>query len=320
MSQSDRLSQSERFITSLVAGAIAGGIAKTAIAPLDRTKINFQIQNKIFSFNGAFEFLATSYKRDGITSLWRGNSATMARIIPYAAIQYSSHEQFKHLLKVNTNAQKKTRPHRSFIAGSLAGVISTSATYPLDLARARMAVSQQNKYHSLIEVFIKTIREEGAFALYRGLVPTLLGVIPYAGCSFFTYEMLKMLHHELNGTDNPHPTLRLLFGAIAGLIGQSASYPLDIVRRRMQTHQGYTEIGVIGTMIKVVHEEGIRHGLYKGLSLNWVKGPIAVGISFTSFDLISNTIRTLIVVEPYITNGAAAAATTNTTNRHHAAR
>lgn len=212
-----------------------------------------------------------------------------------------------------------------------------------------MAVSQQNKYHSLIEVFIKTIREEGAFALYRGLVPTLLGVIPYAGCSFFTYEMLKMLHHgklfllpffsfglhasifvnsfkpildhiELNGTDNPHPTLRLLFGAIAGLIGQSASYPLDIVRRRMQTHQGYTEIGVIGTMIKVVHEEGIRHGLYKGLSLNWVKGPIAVGISFTSFDLISNTIRTLIVVEPYITNGAAAAATTNTTNRHHAAR
>ena len=91
---------------SLVAGAIAGAIAKTAIAPLDRTKINFQTQNKMFSFRGAYEFIIQSYRQHGITSLWRGNSATMARIIPYAALQYSSHEQFKHLLQAETNAQK----------------------------------------------------------------------------------------------------------------------------------------------------------------------------------------------------------------------
>lgn len=90
---------------------------------------------------------------------------------------------------------RKAKPHRSFVAGSLAGVVSTMATYPLDLARARMAVSHHDKYHNLLEVFIKTIREEGAFSLYRGLVPTVLGVIPYAGSSFFTYETLKRLHY-----------------------------------------------------------------------------------------------------------------------------
>lgn len=80
---------------------------------------------------------------------------------------------------------------------------------------------------------------------------------------------------------------------MAGLIGQTSSYPLDIVRRRMQTHSGYAELGILGTLRKVVAEEGILGGLYKGLSLNWVKGPIAVGISFTTFDIIHKFLKSL---------------------------
>lgn len=75
-----------------------------------------------------------------------------------------------------------------------------------------------------------------------------------------------------------------MFGAIAGLLGQSASYPLDIVRRRMQTKKGYNSI--IYTIRQVISEGGIAHGLYKGLSLNWIKGPISVSISFTTFDIL----------------------------------
>ncbi|XP_054162115.1 mitochondrial coenzyme A transporter SLC25A42-like [Oppia nitens] len=282
------LSHSHRVISSLIAGATAGALAKTVIAPLDRTKINFQTRNMSFNFREAVFFLVNSYHKSGLMSLWRGNSATMVRVMPYAAIQYSSHEQLKHLLKVETNAQKRQNPGRSFLAGSLAGVVSTTATYPLDLARARMAVTHKKQYKDLSSVF----RNERFVNLYRGFVPTLLGVIPYSGFGFFTYETLKRFHSEYTLRE-PNPFERLAFGACAGLIGQSSSYPLDIVRRRMQTNNEYKTI--MGTIRKVVTEEGLISGLYKGLSLNWVKGPIAVGISFTTFDTINKFLKNITV-------------------------
>lgn len=182
-------------MTSLVGGAVAGSVAKTVIAPLDRMKINFQTERRPFTFREGYKFLIDSYRNFGLISLWRGNSATLARVIPSAAINYTSHEQLKRLLAVETNAQKKKHPARSFVAGSLAGVISTSATYPLDLARARMAVSMSDQYRSLKHVFQVTVQNEGVRGLFKGYVATIVGVIPYAGTGFYTYETLKRLHH-----------------------------------------------------------------------------------------------------------------------------
>ena len=51
-----------------------------------------------YSLRGAIRFLRRSFTNEGFFSLWRGNSATLVRIVPFAAIQYASHEQWKMLL------------------------------------------------------------------------------------------------------------------------------------------------------------------------------------------------------------------------------
>lgn len=57
-----------------------------------------------------------------------------------------------------------------------------------------MAVTPKEMYSNIFHVFIRISREEGLKTLYFGFTPTVLGVIPYAGLSFFTYESLKSLH------------------------------------------------------------------------------------------------------------------------------
>ncbi|KAG8594877.1 hypothetical protein GDO81_001349 [Engystomops pustulosus] len=283
-------------LNSLMSGALAGAVAKTAVAPLDRTKIIFQVSSNRFSAKEAYRLIYRTYLNEGFLSLWRGNSATMVRVIPYAAIQFCAHEQYKKLLGSYYGYQGAAlTPIPRLLAGALAGTTAAMVTYPLDLVRARMAVTPKEMYSNIFEVFIRMSKEEGLKSLYRGFNPTILGVIPYAGISFFTYETLKKLHAEHSGRTQPYPFERLLFGACAGILGQSASYPLDVVRRRMQTAgvTGHTYSTILGTMKEVVSEEGLIRGLYKGLSMNWVKGPVAVGISFTTFDLTQILLKKL---------------------------
>ena len=105
--------------------------------------------------------------------------------------------------------------------------------------------------------------------------------------------MYFILFSDMYPNTEPNPLETMAFGAVAGMIGQSASYPLDIVRRRMQTKPKCEYRSIVSTLKKVKAEEGIIHGLYKGLSLNWVKGPIAVGVSFTTFDFFNKFLKRL---------------------------
>ncbi|VDM58864.1 unnamed protein product [Angiostrongylus costaricensis] len=256
-------------MSSLFGGAIAGAVAKTVIAPLDRTKIFFQVSTvRGYSFKSALKFVVRTYRENGFFSLYRGNSATMIRVMPYAAIQFASFEQYKMLLKVDANGTRT--PGRRCVVGSMAGATATFLTYPLDTAKALLSVSTKKEYATLLS-------KTGYEILIRDLFLRCLNrVIPYAGASFFTYETLK-LKYMRTGHHTTSPW-QMLFGAFAGLIGQSSSYPLDIVRRRMQTGHIKPGTGLIRSLVSIHKTEGLKRGLYKGLSMNWVKGPIAVGL------------------------------------------
>ncbi|CAF3952018.1 unnamed protein product, partial [Adineta steineri] len=290
LNENKSLSNTQKILTSLVAGGCAGAAAKTIIAPFDRAKINFQVRPDKFSYSICFKFIRDTYRNEGFIALYRGNSANLARVIPSTAIYFSAHEQWKRLL--NTDKYEKT-PGRRFISGSLAGLTSSTITYPLDLARARMAVTNKTVYSNIFTVFITILRTEGFFALYRGALSSVIGVLPYSGCVFFTYDSLQHIRFDYHPNRPLNRKEQMLFGAVAGLVGQTVSYPFDVVRRRLQTaavvRPQDKSLGALVTAFKIIREEGIRSGLYKGVTMNWFKGPISVGVSFMTYHTVMTT-------------------------------
>lgn len=129
------------------AGGIAGCVAKSAIAPLDRVKILFQAQNPEFAkysgkWLGVFQAGRDIVRSDGPSALFQGHSATLMRIFPYAAIKYMAYDKLHFYLMPTKESETSAR---LFLAGSASGVLSVFLTYPLELIRVRLAFETKRK-------------------------------------------------------------------------------------------------------------------------------------------------------------------------------
>jgi hypothetical protein len=302
------------LLKTLFCGGVAGSIAKTCIAPLERVKILFQVATIHYPYTGVWSTLYRILQREGVRGLYRGNVSSIARVFPYAAIQFAAFDFFK-LVFTPTGASVSVMGN--FFAGAFAGATAVAFTYPLDVTRARLAV-QVEKYHytGLIDAVRSMWSQEGGLrALYRGLQPTMIGILPYAGINFLTYDTLKWyytnyyakwgsgssssssnsssVHEKGRQPTTPIPTVfRLAFGGIAGALGQTVTYPLDVVRRRMQIDglrvektYSYRYNSTWHGLKTIIQEEGWRT-LFRGLHINYIKVVPLVSVSFTINDLL----------------------------------
>ncbi|RDD41436.1 Graves disease carrier protein-like protein [Trichoplax sp. H2] len=304
MASSTPVSKRDYILKSFFAGGIAGCCAKTTTAPLDRLKILLQARSVTYSHLGIAGGFKAIYQNEGWKGYYRGNGAMMVRVFPYAAIQFMSYEQYKKvLLSIHDGQAMK------LLSGSLAGITAVAFTYPLDVIRARLAYQVTGKlqlYDGILHAFKKIYQTEGGIrAFYRGYFPTVLGMIPYAGLSFYTFETLKSLclQYFINITTvvnhNGEKRLRipasLLCGGVAGAVAQTISYPLDVVRRQMQLAaiipDGNNERQWRAVLSHVVQKYGIVGGLYRGMSINYYRAIPQVAVSFATYELMKRVLK-----------------------------
>lgn len=303
--------------------------AKTIVAPLDRVKILFQASNPQFAkYTGSWFGVVTAMRdinrQSGIRGLFRGHSATLLRIFPYAAIKFLAYEQIRHIL---IPTKQYETPLRRLFSGALAGVTSVFFTYPLEVVRVRLAFETKEVgrtslrgicaqiYHeqpsrissssgssssAVAATTTLTTPRSGLINFYRGFSSTLAGMLPYAGMSFLTHDTagdwLRLpalaAYTTAPNPKNPKapPILKywaeLLAGGFAGLVSQTASYPFEVIRRRMQVGGAVGDghrLGMAETAERVWRERGWR-GFFVGLGIGYCKVVPMAAVSFYVYE------------------------------------
>ncbi|KAI1381376.1 mitochondrial carrier [Hypoxylon crocopeplum] len=309
-----------------IAGAVAGGVSRTATAPLDRLKV-YLLVNTTSSTNTALAAakkgqplralkhaggpfitaVADIYKAGGIRGFFAGNGLNVVKIMPETAIRFGAYEAAKKTLASleGHNDTHRINPYSRFVAGGVAGMTAQFCVYPLDTLKFRL----QSEYVSggargnvlLLQTAQKMWTEGGLRAAYRGVTMGLVGMFPYSAIDMGTFELLKTTYvtyqakatgcHEEDAQPSTFATG--IMGATSGAFGASVVYPLNVLRTRLQT-QGtsmhpahYT--GIWDVAQKTIKNEGFR-GLYKGLMPNLLKVAPALSITWMVYE---NTKRIL---------------------------
>ena len=278
-------------------------------------------------------------QQDGARGLFRGHSATLLRIFPYAGIKFLAYEQIR--ASIIQNPSQET-PLRRLLSGSLAGVTSVFFTYPLEIIRVRLAFeTRRDSQKSSLSRICNTIYHEhpprvpslssspastsvtanpiaataqtlqnaaprsGLINFYRGFTPTLVGMLPYAGMSFLTHDTVRDWLRSPSlasyttlppkpGFPAPSSTDRLRLnnlaqltaGAVAGLVSQTASYPFEVVRRRMQVGGAVGDgkmLGMRETATRIWAERGLG-GFFVGLGIGYLKVVPMAAVSFWVYE------------------------------------
>jgi hypothetical protein len=258
------------YTTHAITGGIAGVISRTLTAPLELLKIYHQ--NYYLYESTAFKSIL---KKEGLLSLWKGNTANCIRIFPNSGINLMTYKFSKKNLNYDINDKIL-----NLMCGTISGIAATTFTYPLDNARTRLTTQVNNNYYNNIyDVFKKTsIRN-----LFNGYRMTLCGFVPYNSLNFMFYNIYKsddffVYNKKINN---------FLAGGFSGITAVSITYPTDLIRRRLQLQDLHNNIikynGIFDCINKIYLTDGIA-GFYRGLGYCYIKIFPTMAIQFFIFD------------------------------------
>merc|ERR1712125_148742 len=266
-------------------GGVAAAISKTAAAPIERIKLMVQNQDEMIKA-GRLDRPYNGVVDEGLTSLWRGNTANVIRYFPTQALNFAFKDYFKRLF----NKSKDKDGYAMWFLGNLAsggaaGASSLFFVYSLDYARTRLANDAKSakkgggdrQFNGLVDVYRKTMASDGVAGLYRGFVVSCAGIIVYRGCYFGFFDTLKPL--VLTGSMADNFFLNFCLGYAVTVAAGLASYPLDTIRRRMMMTSGEAVKyrSSIHCAQVILAQEGTK-SFFKGAGANILRGVAGAGV------------------------------------------
>lgn len=269
--QNNNLSQT--FILNSFAGSI-GGIAQLLVGqPFDIVKVRMQNQslaNPIYK--NAMHCVRSIAANEGYMAFYKGTLAPLSGIAFCTSIQFGLNELTKNFIPDSLGMKKY------IICGALAGFGNSLVSTPVEHMRIRIqnqnnVLDPRQKYTGSYDAFAKIYSQYGVKGIYRGFSATMLRDVVAFAIFFGLYESMKRWFPE----SSKNLAFMMSSGAMAGVLLWIVTYPIDVVKTRMQTDSFTKPLyrTAMDTLKYTLKHEGVR-GLTKGFT------PCIIRAAFTN--------------------------------------
>lgn len=206
MSGNEEATNFERFI----AGAAAGITATLLCLPMDTIR-TVMVAPGGEALGGVIGTSRHIIQTEGFFSLYKGLVPSLVAMAPSGAVYYGVYDMLKAAYlhspegkkrienmkqqgeDLNALDQLELSPIRTLIYGAIAGACSEAATYPFEVVRRQLQLQVRETKMSAIATCMKIVDQGGVPALYAGLIPSLIQVLPSAAISYLVYEFMKIV-------------------------------------------------------------------------------------------------------------------------------
>ena len=248
------------FITSLIAGGLAGTTVDLALFPIDTLKTRLQ------SPHG---FMASG----GFRGVYRGVMAAAAGSSPGAALFFGTYETMKPIIakqqqKLRGSDDSYSPALTHMIAASIGEAAACLVRVPTEVVKSKMQTNAtgSSTLTSTLQLVLSEKGDTRAFAsnifggLYRGYGITLMREVPFAFIQFPLYERFKVEWSKIQGYETS-PIQAATCGSISGGIAAGLTTPLDVIKTRLMLgadKNGIQYKGAGDVVQRLMHEEGSK--------------------------------------------------------------
>jgi len=290
-----------------LAGGVAGGLLSTLVLhPLDLLKVRFAVPDTGGVSTGGVALQRQQYssllgatshilKHEGVQGFYKGVTPNLVGAGASWGFYFLFYNIFKSQLKSASGAEKLP-PIKHTLAATQAGVGVLLLCNPIWVVKTRLCLQSQAvakgttstlAYTGMCDALAKIARSEGLKGLYKGMVPGLLNV-SHGTIQFVAYEELKA---RCNSYFMREPNAKqgsseyLLCAAVSKLFAASVTYPLQVIRARMQDrHAPYKSLR---DCVEFTWRTYGPRGFYRGLVPNLLRVVPATGITFLVYESVT---------------------------------
>lgn len=186
---------------AVVGGCVAGMTAQFLASPADLVKVQVQMEGRRRlqglepRVKNARHAFAKIYLEGGLKGLWKGWMPNVQRAAFVNLGDLTTYDSAKHLILKHTSLKDNYFTHA--LSSACSGFVAALLGTPADVIKTRVMnqpTDSQGRgllYRSSADCFIKSVRGEGFFSLYKGFIPCWIRMGPWSLIFWISYEELR---------------------------------------------------------------------------------------------------------------------------------